>query len=345
MPVHTLDALAERVGGKISGSPLLEITGVADLASAQIGQISFLGNRRYLAAAKLTQAAALIIGAEMEAESFPCPTLQVDNASSAFSQIASLFAPDPIVFQPGVHPTAILGAGVELGEGVSIQPHAVLEQGVHVGARSVIGAGVYLGAEVRIGQDCHLYPHVTVRERCLLGNRVILHCGVVLGSDGFGYDFQGGRHVKIPQTGYVQIDDDVEIGANSTIDRGRFGRTWIQRGTKIDNLVMVAHNVVVGEHNILVSQSGIAGSTVLGRYVTLAGQSGIGGHLRIGDQATITGQSGVVKDVPPKATISGRHAMPIREALKIEALNRRLPELIERIELLEEQIRLGADKI
>jgi UDP-3-O-[3-hydroxymyristoyl] glucosamine N-acyltransferase len=324
MPVHTLDVLADRIGGEVSGSPVIEISGVADLSSAQPGQISFLGNRRYLSAAKLTKASALIIGAEMAAEAFPCPTLLVDNPSTAFSQIAALFAPEPITYPPGVHPTAVLGSGVILGEGVSIQPHVVLERGVHIGARSVIGAGVYLGAEARIGQDCLLYPHVTVREYCVLGDRVILHCGVVVGSDGFGYDFQGGRHVKIPQTGYVQIDDDVEIGANSTIDRGRFGRTWIQRGTKIDNLVMIGHNVVVGEHNILVSQSGIAGSTLLGNYVTVAGQSGIGGHLRVGDQATITGQSGVVKDVPAKAIISGRHAIPHRESLSPESASARI---------------------
>jgi UDP-3-O-[3-hydroxymyristoyl] glucosamine N-acyltransferase len=229
---------------------------------------------------------------------------------------------------------------VELGEGVSIQAHAVLEPGVRVGARTVIGAGVYLGHESCVGDDAWLYPNVVIRERSRLGNRVVIHSGTVVGSDGFGYETQKGRHVKIPQVGYVQIDDDVEIGANVAIDRGRFDRTWIQEGTKIDNLVQIAHNVTVGKHCFLVALSGIAGSTSLGNYVTLAGQSGIAGHLHIGDQVIIGAQSAVAKDAPPKIILSGRHAKPLREALKIEALTNRLPELLERIRQLEAKLEI-----
>jgi UDP-3-O-[3-hydroxymyristoyl] glucosamine N-acyltransferase len=344
MPAYSVRDLAERVGGQALGNVEQIISSVSDLASAQAGQISFLGNQRYLKAARSTKASAVVVGVDI-AESFSSAEIRVVNPSLAFAQIVALYTSEPIRSEPGIHPTALLGQGVELGENVSIQPYVVIESGVKIGARSVIGAGSYLGHETVLGEDCLLYPRVTVRERTLLGCRVILHSGVVLGSDGFGYEFQDGRHLKIPQTGYVQIDDDVEIGANTTVDRGRFGRTWIQRGSKLDNLVMIAHNVVIGEHSIIVSQSGISGSTVVGRYFTLAGQSGLAGHLNVGEQVTITAQSGVAKDVPSKAVLSGRHALPLREALKLEALGRRLPELLARIETLEKQLAQPADFI
>jgi UDP-3-O-[3-hydroxymyristoyl] glucosamine N-acyltransferase len=179
---------------------------------------------------------------------------------------------------------------------------------------------------------------VTIRERSRLGLRVTIHSGTVIGSDGFGYELQQGRHVKVPQIGYVQIDDDVEVGANVAIDRGRFDRTWIQEGTKIDNLVQIAHNVTIGKHSIIIALSGIAGSTTLGQYVTLAGQSGIAGHLHIGDQVIIGAHTAVAKDAPAKIILSGRHAKPLRESLKIEALTNRLPELVERIKQLEAKL-------
>jgi UDP-3-O-[3-hydroxymyristoyl] glucosamine N-acyltransferase len=180
---------------------------------------------------------------------------------------------------------------------------------------------------------------VSIRERCVIGSRVILHSGVVIGGDGFGYEFRDGRHIKIEHTGIVQIDDDVEIGANSTVDRARFGKTHIGTGAKIDNLVMIAHNVVIGPMSIVVAQTGISGSTILGRGVVLAGQVGLAGHLKVGDGATVTAQSGITKDVPAGVTFYGRHARPIREGLKIEALEGRLPELFARLEALEEKVR------
>ncbi len=334
MLVHSVRELATLVAAEVRGDESILISGVADLASAQPGQLSFLGNSRYLNAANITKASALIVHAE-EGATFPCTELRVKNPSLAFSKIAALFAPQPVHFSPGTHPTAIIADGVELGPDVSIQAYAVIEKGTKIGARSVIGAGVYIGHETIVGDDCLIYPQVVIRERSILGNRVILQSGAVVGSDGFGYEFQGGRHVKIPQTGFVQLDDDVEVGANTTIDRGRFGRTWIKRGTKIDNLVQIAHNLVIGEHCILVAQCGLSGSTVLGDYVTIAGQAGLAGHIHVGDQATVTAQSGVTKDIPAKAVLYGRHGLPLREGLKIEAMIRRLPELLKRIEDLE----------
>ena len=209
----------------------------------------------------------------------------------------------------------------------------------------MIGANSFVGEQAVIGENSRLYPLVTVRERCIIGARVILHSGVVIGGDGFGYDFdpKTGRHIKIAHTGFVQVDNDVEIGANTTVDRARFGKTHIGEGAKIDNLVMIGHNVSVGAHSIIVGQTGVSGSTSLGKYVTLAGQVGLAGHLTIGDKAIVTAQSGINKDVPAGAILSGRHAMPAREALKLEALGRRLPELLERIKALEEQVRLLTD--
>jgi len=334
MPVYTVRELAGKVGGEVSGDGGLSIGGIADLAGAREGQLSFLGNARYLQAAKKTAASAILVSQE-ETETFPAAVIRVASPSLAFARIAELFAPEPVRFPPGIHPSAIVAAGVVIGEGVSVGPHAVLEAGVRIGARTVIGAGVYVGHGSTVGDDGHLYPQVVLRERTVVGHRVILHSGVVLGSDGFGYELKEDRFVKIPQVGHVQVDDDVEIGSNTTIDRGRFGRTWIQQGAKIDNLVMIGHNVVVGEHSIIVSQSGVSGSTVLGRYVTLAGQVGLAGHLEVGDRATITAQSGVAKDVPAKAVVSGPHAMPLRERLKLEALYRRLPELWDKVRKLE----------
>ena len=258
------------------------------------------------------------------------------SPSLAFAQLVEKFAPPPAFFQPGVHPTAVLGREVILGENVSIQPFVVVEAGVRIGANTIIGAHGYVGHEAQIGEDCRVAPRVTIAAHCLMGNRVIVHSGAVVGSDGFGFELAGGRHVKIPQIGIVQIDDDVEIGANTTIDRARFGRTWIQEGTKIDNLVQIAHNVVVGKHCILVSQAGISGSTRLGNYVTLAGQVGIVGHIEIGDQAIVAAKSGVSKSVPAKEVVFGYPAGPIQEYKEELACIARLPKLYSRVKKLEQ---------
>jgi UDP-3-O-[3-hydroxymyristoyl] glucosamine N-acyltransferase len=336
--VHTVRSLAELVGGKVLGEGAeTEIDGINDLRSAEPHQISFLANAKYEPLARASRAGAILV-APQDSAKYAFTRIEVESPSAAFGKISALFAPPAVQEKPGVHPTAVIAPGVTLGEGVSIQPHVVLAARVRIGARCVIGANCFIGEGTVLGEDVRVYPLVTIRERSVLGSRVILHSGVVIGGDGFGYDLQNGRHVKIPHTGYVQIDDDVEIGANTTIDRGRFGKTHIAEGVKIDNLVMIAHNVTIGAHSIIVAQTGISGSTSLGRYVTLAGQVGLAGHLTIGDRAVITAQSGLNKDVPAGAVLSGHHAIPTRESLKLEALGRRLPELFARLKALEDKL-------
>ena len=290
----TVQELAALIGGQfavhVDGAK--KISGAAGLGDATEGQVTFFGNPKYLPQLKASRATAALVPLDFS-EAIQPIAIRVENPSLAFSRLHEKFSPPPARFAPGVHPTAVIGSGVTLGEGVSIQPFTVIEDGVRIGARTFIGAHGYLGHDASLGEDCQIAPRVTVGTRCQVGNRVIIHSGAVLGGDGFGFEFSEGRHVKIPQIGIVQVDDDVEIGANTTIDRARFGRTWIQEGTKIDNLVQIAHNVVIGKHCIIISQAGISGSTRLGHYVTLAGQVGLVGHIEIGDKTIVAAQSGV----------------------------------------------------
>ena len=345
MPVYTARELADRVAGEVQGDGEAKIDGISDLAGAGPGRISFLGNARYRQQARRSGATAILVSPEEKAEEFRPGTvlIRVASPSLAFSQIAAIFAPAPIVHEPGVHPTAVVAPDAVIGAGASIQPHAVIGAGARIGARTVIGAHVYVGPGVAVGDDCLFHPGVVVREYCVIGNRVILYSGAVIGSDGFGYELKEGRYVKIPQTGIVQLDDDVEIGANTTIDRARFGRTWIKQGAKIDNLVMIAHNVVIGEHTVIVGMVGIAGSTEVGKYVTLAAQVGLNGHIHVGDKVIITAQSGVAKDVPAGAVLSGRYAIPRRDSLKLDALYQRLPEIWDKLKALEKKVGGGQD--
>jgi UDP-3-O-[3-hydroxymyristoyl] glucosamine N-acyltransferase len=333
----TVQEIAAFVDGQLVSGQHGErnIHGVAAIAEAGEGHITFFGNIRYLAHLKASRATAVLVPLDF-AEDIPAVAIRVANPSVAFASLLEKFAPPIIEFAPGVHPTAVVGQGVILGDRISIQPFVVIEDGAQIGAGTVVGAHGYVGHEARIGQGCKLAPRVTIGARCQVGNRVIVHSGAVVGSDGFGFELSAGRHVKIPQTGIVQIDDDVEIGANTTIDRARFGRTWIQEGTKIDNLVQIAHNVVVGKHCILVSQAGISGSTRLGNYVTLAGQVGIVGHIEIGDQAIVAAKSGVSKSVPAKGIVFGYPAGPIQEHKEELAYIARLPKLYARVKKLEQ---------
>ena len=337
MPQFTVQELAALVGGQFASGAdgSIPIHGGAAIADAGEGQFTFFGNVRYLPQLKASRASAALVPRDFSEPISPI-AIRVENPSLAFAQLLENFAPAPIDFPPGAHPTAVLGAGVVLGERVSIQPYVVIEAGAQIGADTVIGAHSYIGHEARLGDACQLAPRVTVGARCLLGSRVIIHSGAVLGSDGFGFECSGGRHVKIPQTGIVQVDDDVEIGANVTIDRARFGRTWIGEGTKIDNLVQIAHNVVIGRHCLLVSQAGVSGSTRLGNYVTLAGQVGVVGHIEIGDQVIVAAQSGVSKSLGAKEVVFGTPAQPMRVAKEQLARIGRLPKLYERVKKLEQ---------
>ena len=332
----TLEEIAVIVGAKIEeASKTIRITGIASVSEAEEGQLTFFGNAKYLPVLKTSKASAALVPLDFAEQTNAIP-IKVANPSLAFSQVVAHFSPEPVTFEAGVHPTAILGSNVSLGKGVSIQPYAVIEKGAKIGANCVIGAHGYIGHNVTLGDDCLIHPNVTIREGTQIGNRVFIHSGSVLGSDGFGYEFSKGRYVKIPQVGIVQIDDDVEIGANVTIDRARFGRTWIQEGTKIDNLVQVAHNVVIGKHSIIISQVGISGSTKIGNYVTLAGQAGLVGHIELGDKVIVGAKSGVSKSIPAGEKWFGIPAMDSGDYLKMQARLRKLEELFQRVKKLEQ---------
>lgn len=332
----TLGEVAARTGGWVAPEATAqEISGLASLDDANPGDLAFFGNPKYIKALRKSRATAVLVPHGFGEEISPV-RIWVDDPGVAFSVLLPTFVPKAIVHSAGIHSTAVVDSGAVIGEGVSIGPHVVVEAGAKIGARSVIGANSYIGHGVQIGEDCHIYPNVTIRERCTLADRVILHAGVVIGADGFGYEFREGRHQKIPQTGIVQIEEDVEIGANSTVDRARFGRTWIRKGTKIDNLVQIAHNVTIGENSILCAQVGISGSTRAGNFVTIAGKAGINGHIEIGDGAIITAMSGVSKSVLPKEVISGAPARTMKEYKVTQALIRKLGKLFERVKELED---------
>jgi UDP-3-O-[3-hydroxymyristoyl] glucosamine N-acyltransferase len=262
----------------------------------------------------------------------------VANPSAAFSLVVQKLVPPPIRFAAGIHPTAVVAESARLGREVYIQPQVVIEPGAVIGDRTVIGAGSYIGHECHVGADCLFYAQVTLRERTRVGARVILHPGVVLGADGFGFENVRGERQKIPQVGTVELGDDVEIGANSCVDRGRFGTTRIGRGTKIDNLVQIGHNCVIGEHCVICAGTGIAGSVVVGNYVTLAGQVGVVGHITIGDRAIIGAQSGVAHDVPPDTLMLGSPAVPHMEFKRTVAALHKLPSLGAKLREIERQL-------
>lgn len=334
----TLGELARLVDGKVVGDPSMLITGVAGVREAGQGDITFAANQRYAGRLKDSKASAavvvpgLVVGNGM-------PLIQAENPDEAFTKIADVFAPPAVKYEPGVDPTAFIAEDVKLEKDVSIGAHVVIEAGATIGARTVLRPQTYVGHAVTIGEDCLIYPNVTIRERVTIGSRCIIHSGTVIGSDGFGYVTRGGRHEKIPQVGTVVIEDDVEIGACVTIDRARFDRTWIRRGTKIDNLVQIAHNVVIGENSLIVSMVGIAGSVHMGKNVILAGKSSVDGHVVLGDNVVVGGLAGVTKDVPDGTRVSGFPAQPHDQQLKLAASLRRVPELLQRIKELESKVR------
>jgi UDP-3-O-[3-hydroxymyristoyl] glucosamine N-acyltransferase len=334
----TVAELAARLGGALAGDGAAEITGLASLADAGAGDLSFLANPKYAADMPGTRAAAVIVAAAWTG-ACGAPLIRVAHADRAFAQAAVWLAPPPPRYPTGVHPGAFVAAAATLAPDVSIGPACVIEPGAAIGARTVLVAGCYIGHGARIGEDCVLHAHVSVREGCIVGARVIIHNGSVIGSDGFGYTPQGEAWVKIPQVGIVEIGDDVEIGANATVDRARFGRTVIARGTKIDNLVQVAHNVRIGEHTAIAAQVGIAGSTRIGRCVQLGGQAGLAGHLEVGDHASVGAQAGVTKNVPAGVYVTGYPAMPHQEAAQAHAHLMRMPALKAKITDLEARIK------
>jgi UDP-3-O-[3-hydroxymyristoyl] glucosamine N-acyltransferase len=335
----TLSELARWVDGDIVRGGLdLSLTGMAALDTAGPHDVSFLGNEKYQAQFLATRAAAVLVPRGETRGPAATALIAVDNPSLAFAIVVRHFAAIQRAKVPGVHPQASVDPSAALDpEKVCVHAGAVIMAGATVGDGSEIGPNCVIGTDAVVGCDCQIMSNATIRERCVLGNRVILQPGVVIGADGYGYEFSGGRHVKIDQIGNVEIGDDVEIGANTTIDRARFGKTLIGEGTKIDNLVQVGHNVVIGKHCLIVALTGIAGSCTIGDYVTIAGQVGISGHVTIGDKATLAGRTGVTTHLEGGMVYSGRPAKPFREDMKLRANLRRLPQLMERIKALEKE--------
>jgi UDP-3-O-[3-hydroxymyristoyl] glucosamine N-acyltransferase len=315
------------------------ITGLATLEEAGPDQLTFVGSERYAAGLETTRAAAAIVQRRIKVPPhWEARILRVDDPDLAMARVLELFAP-PVPQPPaGVDPTARIADTASLEADIAIGPYVVIGERARVGARSVLHAGVFVGDDVAIGQDCRLYPHVVIRERITLGNRVIIHAGSVLGTDGFGYRWDGKQHAKIPQIGIVVIEDDVEIGSCVCIDRAKFSTTRIGRGTKIDNLVQIGHNVQIGPHCIIVGQAGLAGSSQLGTGVVLGGQTAVRDHIHIGDGAMAAACSAIAEDVDPKTIVSGMPALPHRQSLREQAALRRLPDLVVQVRKLQEEI-------
>ena len=333
----TIADIAKLVEGEIVGNGRIEITGCAGLKEAKEGDLSFLANPKYEPLAKQSKASAIIIPRQM---SLPGKTvIRVDQPSLAFSKAINHFLKDstPLI-AAGIHPTAVIAKDAVLAKDVAIGPYVVIESKANIGEGTKILAHSYIGHHTRVGSHCLIYPHVTLREKVSVGDRVIIHSGTMVGSDGFGYVTVEGRHLKIPQTGTVAIENDVEIGANVTIDRARFDKTIIGEGTKIDNLVQIAHNVTIGKHCLIVAQVGVSGSSHIGNHVILAGQVGVIGHLTIGDGAVIAAQSGVTKSIKAGEQVFGSPAYPIREAFKNNAHIQRLDHYVQQLQDLKKKV-------
>jgi UDP-3-O-[3-hydroxymyristoyl] glucosamine N-acyltransferase len=334
----TVSEVAELVGGTVVGDGAVRITGVAGIKEAKEGEITFFANPKYEAYLGSTAASAIIVSKEVDNRHCNKPLIQTDNPYLSFVKVIELLGPKPVKPAPGIHSSALVADSARLGEGACISGHAVIEDDAVIGRNTAIFPFVYVGRGAVIGDDCVIYPNVTVRESVRIGNKVIIHSGTVVGSDGFGYTKDGAGHRKIPQTGIVVIEDDVEVGSNVSIDRATVGATIIKKGTKIDNLVQIAHNVLVGEHSIIVAQVGISGSTVLGKNVTLGGQAGLIGHVEIGENAVVGAQAGVISSVPEGTCVSGYPAKPHREAMKLQASVQHLPELYKLVRQLEKRV-------
>jgi UDP-3-O-[3-hydroxymyristoyl] glucosamine N-acyltransferase len=333
--------LAEYVGGQVIGDGSVTILRVSPIEEAGPGDITFLANPRYVRFISGSKASAIIVAPHVVGSEFARSGqgfLEVAQPYVAFAKILQLFAP-AAEYCREIATSAHIDPSAKIGHDVSIYPNVFVGKSAQIGDRSVLLPGVFLGDRVELGSDCVLHPNVVVRDGCRLGNRVILHAGVVIGSDGFGYAGSGAARIKIPQVGVVEIEDDVEIGANTTIDRATLGRTLIGRGAKIDNLVQIAHNVTVGANSVIAAQAGIAGSTKLGKNVTLAGQVGVVNHIEIGDGAIIGPQSGVPQSVPAGALLSGGIGVaPHHEWLKVMTLLPQLPKLWTLVRRLEKQV-------
>lgn len=328
------------------GATTQTIRGIASLAEAAAGDLSFLGNAKYKPEVARSQASVVLLPSDYAGDPRPDQLyLLVENPSVALARVCARLEqqlwPKPT---PGVHPSAIIGEGTAIASSATIGPLCVVEPGARIGEGVHLEAQVFVGRRAVLGEGCWLGPGVVLMAECELGRRVRLHPGVAIGSDGFGYEFVRGRHEKVPQVGTVVIGDDVEIGANTAVDRARFGRTIIGEGTKIDNLVQVGHNVRIGCHCVVCGQVGISGSATIGDYVVLGGKAGLAGHLTVGRGAKVGGAAGVAADIAPGEVVNGNPAIPYMLERRIAVLKTRLPELFRRVDALETQV-LGGKKL
>jgi len=333
----TLRELAAYTGAELRGPGAEEvvISGVSPLDQADATSISFLANKKYRSQLETTQAAAVVIPPDVQ---FDRPCLVSNNPYLDFVKIVYLFAPPIPMPTPGIHPMAVVHPEAKLGENVAIGPFCVVNAGAELGNGTILAAQVFIGEKTTLGEGCQLFPGVIVRERISIGNRVIIHPGAVIGADGFGFAPDGKQYRKIPQIGTVVIEDDVEIGANTTIDRAALGETRIGQGTKLDNLIMIAHNVQVGANTVMAAQTGVSGSTKIGNNVMFGGQVGTSGHIVIGDNAILGAQAGITRNVPAGEFVSGYPARPHKEAMRLLAEISRLPDLRKQLKLLETRI-------
>ncbi len=332
---YTAVELASLIGGTVIGDGNISLSGIAPAVSAKQGDLTFAENDIYFERAEQSAASAVLVDSEFESRNKAL--IKVPNARVGFARAMSIFFPE-LSFPAGIHPSAVIDPTAKIASSAHIGPYCVVGERVSIGEGVVLQGLIHIGADSAIGDHSCLFSNVTIYARSEIGRNVRIHAGTVIGSDGFGYVFDGGVHRKVPQVGSVIIEDEVEIGANVTIDRGALGPTIIGKGTKIDNLVQIAHNVTIGEHSLLVAQSGIAGSTRLGNYVTLAGQVGVAGHLKIGHRATITAQSGVMHDIPEGQKWFGSPALPDRKMKRQVIALQQLPELLRRVAQLEERL-------
>ncbi|MBA4416957.1 MAG: UDP-3-O-(3-hydroxymyristoyl)glucosamine N-acyltransferase [Syntrophus sp. (in: bacteria)] len=339
----TLKEIAEAINGRLLGDGAIPISGISSIKEAKKGDITFIADPAYKKYLGESRASAIILGDDLEADDLKEENIiYVKNPAQAYVGVAQLFI-KPRDMLKGIHPAAVVSEGVHIGDGVVVSPYVFVGKGTVIEGNVILYPFAYIGENVQIGEDTTIYPHVTVCDGAIIGKRVTIHGGAVIGSDGFGYIWDGKSHMKIPQLGIVEIGDDVEIGANTTIDRASLGRTVIRRGVKIDNLVQIAHNVSIGENSIIVSQVGIAGSAVIGRNVVLAGQVGVKDHTTIGDNVKAGGGTGITKNVPENSLIMGYPHLPHREWAKLQSYLKRLPKLFEKIRKIERKLGLEVE--
>lgn len=335
---YTASDIAKRLGGEVIGNSTLALAGFAPADRAQSGDLTFAENESYFIRAEQSAASAILVDGSYT--STRKTLIRVPSARVAFAKVLPLFFPEP-TFAAGIHPTAIIPASAQVDPTTHIGAYCVLGERVRIGPRTVLQGANHVGVDCHLDEDVNLFPNVTLYPNTEVGKRVRIHAGTVVGSDGFGYVLDNGAHRKVPQIGSVVICDDVEIGANVAIDRGALGPTIIGKGTKIDNLVQIAHNVTIGEHCIIVSQAGIAGSTKLGSYVVLGGQVGLAGHLKIGNRVSVAAQSGVMNNIPDGEKWIWSPAQPDRIAKRQIIALQQLPELFRRVKELERQVEAG----